>query len=393
MKFLDKYQKYKTGNNFKNYLNSLNSDNINKDLFSYKQTFEKLYITNEIIIKNYNSVENIKAITYYTFNGNFSVPFTINKYKSYYHILFEYPIEFDSLEIHCSDPINKLNISIINPINKKCKLLVVGIFKKISNTQQINFIDLVSRLDNYVDNMKCVLITNDSIEKDYRYLKDCNKIEIINLKLNTKDKRSVSKDKTFKPIYNNKMYQYTTYQYLSFLRNLYIKEIKKDKYREYQYVLVIDPDLNSKISCIGILDSIDLLTIENYGVSANGLGKNNMYYDKFALRITTENVKNLEYSSKKFPNIFNYWNYLNKTNNIKQISHPIKTISSFGGICIYNLNYIKKNNIKYDVETEDCEHIGFNRHFDQIILNPKMLYLYGTNIIDQNMLISQYNSK
>lgn len=145
-------------------------------------------------------------------------------------------------------------------------------------------------------------------------------------------------------------------------RNRYLDIVKKD-YKDYDYMLVADLDLEGSCSIDGLLHSLTFLN-DYDAISINGrfgipgtLGLGTMAYDSLAYvsADSSDEDYNSEITHKDMVKKIIKMNYQINTTDINTIT-PVK--SSFNGMAIYNIDSI---NSRY-YPLLNCEHIGFHRN-------------------------------
>ena len=165
---------------------------------------------------------------------------------------------------------------------------------------------------------------------------------------------------------------------MAMLRNIYVDEIKKDKYDDHDYVIVYDFDLNPTITADS-MESTSTYFHENDNVDAicaNTVNKKGKYYDNYA------------YQPLGKTNKYNY-DYMKKFKRGK--TGLDKVNSCFNGFTIYRripfINSVyhtyKMNENKTGVE---CEHIGFNNTMNVYTNND------FTMIFDDDKRQSRFNT-
>ena len=124
-------------------------------------------------------------------------------------------------------------------------------------------------------------------------------------------------------------------------------------YKDFDLLIIIDPDLFYDINLTGIIDSLN--NIDKWDVCfANGIyNMKGMSWDAFAMRLEDQNIP---WQGNK-----NYFTNLHRKENWgtgRIIKEWTEVYSAFGGIGIYKANVLK--NINYNVNSIDCEHVPFH---------------------------------
>ena len=172
--------------------------------------------------------------------------------------------------------------------------------------------------------------------------------------------------------YNKKFY-YSSEQNVSSLgfhtQNIALARQKalnwvRSNYKDFDLLIIIDPDLFYDININGIIDSLN--NIDKWDACfANGIyNMKGMTWDAFAMRLADQNSP---WQGNK-----NYFSNLHKkagwgTGRI--IKEWTEVYSAFGGLGIYKADILK--NINYDVNNIDCEHVPFHKQIrDELRFNP-----------------------
>lgn len=205
------------------------------------------------------------------------------------------------------------------------------------------------------------------------------------------------------------------HQFLAEARNKYLEEIKKEKYSDYNILMVIDMDMNKGVDIRGILDSFSKFNDWD-AVCSNGIKQESMngkMYDVFAFRneefpwspgqwnkICSENDSMNHFNKicqageelargKDYSNLKNtwfekdklYWQYIvpQMMQIYKVNSQLLKVNSCFGGMAFYKINYIK--NCYYRSLDNDCEHVFFHQCLTEynkgrMFMNPNQMIRY-----------------
>jgi len=262
---------------------------------------------------------------------------------------------------------------------KDKKVIITGLVRNSGNKLYNSILFLYGQVLPHFKDYEVLIYENDSkdktreillkqAQKDPKFKVMCGKELKYNLdkcEMNLKDTgmRNVSSTRI------NKM---------AMLRNMYVDEIKKDKYKNIEYVIVYDFDLNPTIT----VDSIQSTSsyFHEYkqvdAICANTMRKNEKYYDNYA------------YQPFGKTNKYSY-NYMNKYKSGKNGLEKVN--SCFNGLTIYrrlpfinSLYYTYK--IKEDKTGVECEHVGFNNNLN-IYTNNEFIM-----IIDDDFRKKKYPS-
>jgi hypothetical protein len=161
---------------------------------------------------------------------------------------------------------------------------------------------------------------------------------------------------------------------LEFIKN-------SEKYSDFDYLYVLDLDLNGNLFLDGIFHSMYHFERDSSisAISCNGLvkyGKDGFnYYDSFAY---------IEYGEK-----YEWETDFDKRSHDEEVLRYVtekytknmdldRVYSAFGGLCIYDLSEILESNAEYDYSKNNklsCEHTHFHKKLKNIYVNPRMMFL------------------
>lgn len=228
-----------------------------------------------------------------------------------------------------------------------------------------------------------IIVENDSKDNTRKYLLEWNKIDpsvIIlcdNNMINTNKCNIIG----FEYFYDEKIPFVHRIKKLSYLRNIYLNFIKNSiKLKNFDFMFVMDLDLNGKLHNDGILQSFYHFSkdLQISAICCNGLVKNSnnklTYYDSFAYVQLGEDYEwNNDFD--KFSHDEDVLQNITKKY-IKDLNLD-KVKSAFGGFSIYNLNHIIETNASYNYSKNNklsCEHAHFNILLKNIYVNPRMIF-------------------
>jgi len=249
----------------------------------------------------------------------------------------------------------------------------------------------IEKIGSYFKDWILLIVENDSKDNTRQVLLDynnqnnkvnvlgCNGINLKSCQLNTLATTSHST---------------TNYRInkMSMLRNIYLDELRKDKYNDVDYVIVWDFDLIGEVNIDGLFTTFyNLKTNNNINVvCANGI--RNIDIIPF---ITAETVdKEIGIPLYVYYDTFAYRNFEDKSNFINNkwyydIIYSIpsdiklkKVKSCFGGFTIYKRDAIILSS--YTTYTDNnglpiCEHQGLNERINGVYHNNELLYLIYKN--------------
>lgn len=165
---------------------------------------------------------------------------------------------------------------------------------------------------------------------------------------------------------------------MSVLRNIYIDHIKH-YYKDFDYMCVMDMDLEGELYLDGFLHSIGLINPKIDGVACNGMIKTDdggfYYYDSFAYleENDTPYMTNISQKSEHDHYVHIYMTQLYYSQMI-----PDRVQSAFGGCVVYNLRSMIQNKYGFSENNLMCEHTFFHAG-KTIYVNPRMIFLITKN--------------
>ena len=168
---------------------------------------------------------------------------------------------------------------------------------------------------------------------------------------------------------------------MAFLRNKYVEYISKnfDK-QHFDHVFVMDFDLRGALFWDGVFHSIfqffhnpSIDVIACNGILAGSL----LYYDSFAYA--------KDKSELRWNSLIDKQNHdqdvLQNTSRKYQTSIEMdKVFSAFGGFCIYNFKTFRGKRYGYEENRFACEHCIYHEQFENVQINPKMLFIIEENL-------------
>jgi len=254
---------------------------------------------------------------------------------------------------------------------KDKKIIITGLVRNSEKTLYNSILFLYGQIIPHFKDYLILVYENDSndatreillkqSQKDPKFKVMCGKdveenVNKCELNLKVTDKRNITAMRI------NKM---------AMLRNYYVEEIKKDKYKDYEYIIVYDFDLNPIIT----FNSME--TTSSYfneykdidAICANTINNKGNYYDNYAYQPLGNTSKyNYDYM-KKYK--------LGKTG-LEKVN------SCFNGLTIYKRNpFIKSLYYTYKMNSNkigvECEHVGFNHNLN-IYTNNDFVMIFDNN--------------
>lgn len=279
----------------------------------------------------------------------------------------------------CSKNCKNYWMKVIDGYNKMAnkKVIIAGlcinIENKISKLKQ-----KLEHIGGFFKDYKCVIFENDSTDKTRLLLKKLTRenkhIELVECEDAPDCKYKVASAIEHGAISDKRMEKMSKY------RNKLLDHIK-NKYLDYDCVIMMDLDFRGPIEINGIANSFGYYnewdTISAFGLF--GLSLTNLgdiyptYYDTLAYNDGIYSA----YNGDEHIN-----NIITKLNTNRIGDDPIKVLSGFGGLAIYKMNILKNPNINYTPHDGKyvCEHYLLHNNmikhgFDKIYINPNMVLL------------------
>lgn len=261
---------------------------------------------------------------------------------------------------------------------KNSKIIIVGLVRDcdMSLPNTINFIN--ERLIKHFKDYKVLALENDSKDKTREILLDWvkkdNKVTVLGCGKNV-DRCVMHFPPTIVHDGNTRRINKMVH-----LRNILQQELRNPEYSDFDFVLILDFDLNGNLYEDGLFDTGSLLkndsTIDCVCSTGLILINNELYYyDSYAHE--DENTKKYILKDDKD-------RFLSKPYRYLQLSK--KVISCFGGLSIYRLNSLIKNdyctykNQTYKKDETICEHVCLNEKLRNVYLNENMIFIVNVPI-------------
>lgn len=253
--------------------------------------------------------------------------------------------------------------------------VIAGVCRNVGSLIKDEIEFSLSLLKNF-DLKKIVIIESDSVD---------NTVEVIN-QIALKNNKII-----FKTAGNLSMSFAHRSERIAYCRNLYLDVLVDNNWFNADYLIVMDLDaVNIKLNCEKISQSLEFL-IGNRGsaVTANQLYK---YYDIWALRhpewCNGDCWLNYAKLKKIMPNVqAHYVSNLSKMVCLPKDAAAIEVDSAFGGLAIYNINYIGNARYKGFEKMPICEHVhfsyGYKKNGGSIFILPSLIN-HDTSIHVQN---------
>jgi hypothetical protein len=258
---------------------------------------------------------------------------------------------------------------------KENNVIICGLLRdkeKIIGSVKHRCYELVKLFNDY----QILIVENDSSDNTRQRLldwsKEDQKVWILGNGINANEcKLDLPKTCTSKPATSDRIKK------MSDLRNIYMDCIR-DHFRHFNFIIVIDMDLDGDLYIDSICDSFYYLKNKNVdGITCSGFEKYHFhYYDSFAY-VDIDN-KYIWDSEKEKTDHDNYIFY-HKTREFTRSMKIKKVLSAFGGFCIYQMNSIINLRYNYSPDKYSCEHAHLNVHLKNFYLNPRMVFAITDN--------------
>jgi glycosyltransferase involved in cell wall biosynthesis len=155
---------------------------------------------------------------------------------------------------------------------------------------------------------------------------------------------------------------------LAYFRNIYLREVEKDEYKGFDYVIVFDCDniISSWIDKRGVISSVQFLAAGEQAAAVFASTRS-FYYDVWTLRHPTwcpedcwEEVKRMSVFTSRTEAILSCVGA--RQVRINTTSAPIPVTSAFGGLAVYKRAHLLGR--RYSAKNPDgspaCEHVALN---------------------------------
>lgn len=259
---------------------------------------------------------------------------------------------------------------------KNKKIIVCGLLYNAES--QVKYLQSwFDELKLITENCVFVIVENNSQDKTREYLEAWKKNDPIHIHLVCTETDYCESDINQVKI-NTSSPDSIRIRKMAFLRNCYVKYIQEN-FLDFDYVFIKDLDLDGSLFWDGIFHSffyfkhspnIDVIT-------CNGILKKTLqYYDTFA------------YAKDKFDIAWNFG--MDKRNHDQDVIQNVskyyqkhmeldKVASAFGGFGIYKMEQFKDKFYNYDKKRLSCEHCIYHLLYDNVHVNPQMIFLIDEN--------------
>lgn len=251
------------------------------------------------------------------------------------------------------------------------KIVIVGLCRDSSLYIGKN-LQLATMIGSFFKEYKIIVYENDSTDNTRQILEDYARTN--------KDLIILGQDNGDEPSYKKGLFHPSRFEKMAHYRNQYLEYIQQH-YSHYDYMMVIDWDMNGSTDINGIMNTIgrDHESSDTEWGAIGTSGKGSIHgtfglylinYDLIALRF-----HNFEYD-RHISIVNTLYNILYQEYH-RLLYNDLEPVSStFHGITIYKMSCIPKD-AKYTPEF-GCEHIGFNYKIKKnIYINPHWVSYFG----------------
>ena len=167
------------------------------------------------------------------------------------------------------------------------------------------------------------------------------------------------------------------------LRNVYMDYLQNPEFDDYNFCLVMDMDLVAKIYNDGLLSTEEIFYLNPTldAVVANGIGYYRIlgpiyyftYHDPYAHLDLNGNISDNKKLHDIHSTLSRFYYYYSPVEYVR---------SAFSGFSMYNFKSFRNKRYSLSVNeggVSECEHVTFNKQLDNIVLNPKMLFIIFKN--------------
>lgn len=262
---------------------------------------------------------------------------------------------------------------------EKSKIVITGLLQ--NGARQIPELrDRCEEIVSYFKDYRIIILENNSIDTSRRDLLDwtasdervkilCQDPFVTNSEECTIDRSSGVSDKSPLPPRIQKM---------AMLRNIYLEHIYH-YYKDFDYLCVIDMDLEGDLHMDGLLHSVGLINPKIDGVTCNGMlrldDEGFYYYDSFAYMEEDDMLPMTDMTQKSE---HDRYVHINVTKLYTSQMVPDRVYSAFGGCALYNLKAMANNRYNYSQNAYMCEHTYFHNG-KSIYVNPRMVFFITHN--------------
>lgn len=260
-------------------------------------------------------------------------------------------------------------------ILKKKNIVVCGLI--------YNAESLISKLEKWFNDLtklceSChiVIVENNSIDRTREFLDLWKKRNPNHVHLVCEESECKSFEHVGKELANSA--HKTRIEKMSYLRNKYLT-YTKDNFKNIDYVFVMDFDLDGVLYWDGIFHSIFQFYVnpDIEVIACNGIVNGSfLYYDSFAYAKDKNEIRWNSSNDKRShdEDVLN-----NISRHYQENLEMDKVVSAFGGFSIYEFESFINRKYNYYDKGYSCEHCLFHESFNNIQVNPRMLYIIFEN--------------
>lgn len=260
-------------------------------------------------------------------------------------------------------------------ILKEKKIIVTGLL--------YNAESLVSKLEDWFQDLKkickdchIVIVENNSVDRTRFYLQNWKKKypQRVHLVCDESECKTFDNidEKMLKSGHNSRI------EKMSYLRNKYMNYIREN-FKDVDYVFVMDFDIDGLLYWDGVFHSIFKFYVnpDIQMIACNGIVNGSfLYYDGFAYAKDKNEIRWTS-TSDKANHDQDVLQYVSR--HYQENLDMDKVASAFGGFSIYEFQNFIKHNYNYYEKGYSCEHCLFHENFDNVQVNPRMLYIIFEN--------------
>ena len=251
-------------------------------------------------------------------------------------------------------------------LQKNSRIVICGLCRNIKD-RLVKNIPKFENTGKLFKDYRVVIFENDSEDGTRELIKDWsqknNKVVLLNCcNMNSCECRLNERE-----MYNIGIFSTERMKKMAFFRNQYLNYVKNNC-SDFDYMLVVDMDMEGSYSNQGLFNCLsydfDMMCINGKIPIPSTLGMAVLTYDALAFEKDNLKIKNNIGDS--------IYKYIQMNKLVYDKNNPIKIVSGFNGMAIYNIKSIL--NSQYDSK-DNCEHIDFHKNmiengYDKIFINP-----------------------
>lgn len=261
---------------------------------------------------------------------------------------------------------------------KNKKIILTGLCQDNGGNVLSMWLPFIKKIQGYFKDYRVIIVENDSLdntrdlllreaEHDHRFIVLCDQNRPENTKTCKLGLRSIQNGDEKETHLQKRL------SVLRKFRQVYWDYIK-DKYGDYDYMAVIDWDLQGELSLPGFFHGLYYIEHHCDVIASNSFHKmknDYQFYDTFPL-LNNHRCHDLQQNKLVQDHMMKIKMY---TKTLYGSAYPVPVESAFGGIALYNIPQLirKQSSYLHPHCPIECEHSTFHHHLD-VYIDPWMTF-------------------